>query len=396
MTERAATAPVRRLFYYASTVELTPHAERLATAVAGMHQAEVVKLQRQTSFPVNWLMRYAKSPGTVEDAPAAAPAAELCGLVANWPDTPAETQAMLAAANQVKAPAYILRQAPGQRFGRIVVATAGGVHALHVLALAEGLSQAWNLPVSMLRIEQPPETAPEPPRRGLDALLARSFLLGRTIEIGRVTDLVRQIDAQAGAEDLLLIGAPHFGVAASHFAGSLPEQLARIHVGPMLMSLSEPPPSPPFRDFLWEANITMGVQGRDRDGVIRMLVDRLCESGLVPTDLRQTCVKRALAREALGSTVVGCQTALPHALLPDYDGVAAALAVCPAGVVFGSGEAAPKFIFLLVSSARSHDRYLGALARIARQMIDADTRQAVLSCATPTDVMTVLAGKPPD
>lgn len=388
MTISATETNNRRLLYYTALGQ-EPPAERLATVVAGMHQAEVVKLQRQPMFPVNWLMRYAKSPGADGSAGEGAASAELCGLVAGWPETTAEAQDMLSTANQIKAPAYILRQGLGQTLKRIVVATAGGVHSLHILALAETLSQNWNLPVSVLRIETPPG-AVEPAKRGLEALLARSFALGRTVELGRTTDLVRQLDASAGPEELLIIGAPHFGVAASHFEGSLPERLSRVHVGPMLMCLSEPPLSPPFRDFLWEANIVIGGGGRDRDGIIKLLVDRLCESGVLPANLRQVSVKRAMARETLSATVVGCQTAIPHALLPEYDGVAAALAICPGGVVFDRREEAPKFVFLMLSSSRSHNRYLGALARIARNMLDAETRRALLASTTPTAVMEIL------
>jgi mannitol/fructose-specific phosphotransferase system IIA component (Ntr-type) len=98
-----------------------------------------------------------------------------------------------------------------------------------------------------------------------------------------------------------------------------------------------------------------------------------------------------LAREALGATVVGCQTALPHALLPEYAGVATALAICPAGVVFDRAREAPKFVFMIVSSSRSHGRYLGVLARIARQMLDDEMRKSLLAAGTPTAVMELLS-----
>jgi mannitol/fructose-specific phosphotransferase system IIA component (Ntr-type) len=391
----AALEQSRRLFCYAPTSDPRRHLDRLATAVAGMHQAHVVRLARQASLPDNWLTGHVKSVNGTTNENTSAHEGVLCGLVANWPEVSGEAQALLAAAKRVRSPAYILRQAPEQTIRRIVAATAGGVHALRMMALAEVLSQRWNLPVSTLRIEPSPDAASDRSQRGLDALLAHSFILGPTIEVGRVADVVKQIDARTEPEDLLLIGAPHFGVAASHFEGSLPEQVARVRIGPMLMCQSEPLQSTPFRDFLWEANIRLGVQGVGRDEVIRLLVDRLCESGVVPAHLHQACIRQALAREAQGSTVIGCQTALPHALLPDYDGVAAALAVCPAGVAFGPGGEMPKFIILLVSSSRSHDRYLGALARIGQQMIHAGIRRRLLACATPADIMDALAGPEP-
>ncbi len=359
--------------------------ERLAAVVADIHQAKRTDHprtppgRRSQSGPDAALLQDAK-PG-------------LCGLVADWPDSPEAVQELLAAASRLRVPAYILNQAPSATIRRIVVASAGGVHALHVLALAEALGHDWSLPVSVLRIDSRTGDEPQPrARRLLESILARSFVLGLTVEIGRVPDLARQIDASAGPDDLLLIGAPHFGVAASHFIGSLPEQIARIHTGPMVMCLSDPPPSLPARDFLWEANLCLDVRGRDRDGIIRLLTDRLCESGVLPPGLRGTCVDLALAREALGSTAVDCRTALPHARLPHYDGVAAALAICPDGVDFGGDGEASQFVFLLISSAASHERYLGALARIAALMLRDDIRRGLLEAATPEAAMRLLEG----
>jgi hypothetical protein len=45
----------------------------------------------------------------------------------------------------------------------------------------------------------------------------------------------------------------------------------------------------------------------------------------------KACIEAALARERLSATAVGCQTALPHARLSCFDGVAVALAVAPGG-----------------------------------------------------------------
>ncbi|MDD5707318.1 MAG: PTS sugar transporter subunit IIA [Kiritimatiellae bacterium] len=353
--------------------------ERLAATVAGMHQAETISLP----CPFSGGGMRGKNREAGDSSPF--PPAELPGLramVADWPDTPEDVQTWLAEANRLHVPAYLLRQSPRATIRRIVVATSNGVHALNVMALAEALGQEWGLPVSFLQIDVHTEDETQArSRRLLDRVLARSFVLGMMVEIGRVPDLARQIDANAGADDLLLIGAPHFGVAASHFVGSLPEQVARIHDGPLAMCFSDPPRSPPLRDFLWDANIVTGTRGLDRDGVVRLLTDRLAASGVLPPDLRDACVARALERETLGSTAVDCQTAIPHALLPRYDGVVAALAICPEGVSFGGGEPS-KFVFLLVSSAASHERYLGSLARIASQMLRDEVRNGLLEVQT--------------
>ena len=109
----------------------------------------------------------------------------------------------------------------------------------------------------------------------------------------------------------------------------------------------------------------------------------------------KACIEAALARERLSSTAVGCQTALPHARLPRFDGVAAALAIAPGGIDFGAEREPPRFVFLMLTSATSYGRYLGALARIARLMVNPERRQALLGAPTPAAVMTVLESEPP-
>ena len=327
--------------------------------------------------------------------PPGAPAPQ--GLVANWPVAPDETQALLAYASHSRVPAYLLRNpVAGGRYRRVIAATAGGVHALHLLSLAQALAREWGVPATVLWLE-PPAGAGEPDaaRERLETLLARSFALEPAVEFLRAGDIVRQLDAVAGAEDLLLVGAPHFGVAAYHYEGSLPDQLARLHRGPMAMCLSEPPQRLAFREFLWEANICFVADKQDGRAVIARLTDRLCASGILPVDLRQACIEAALARERLASTAVGSQTALPHARLPRFDGVAAALAVAPGGIDFGAEREPPRFVFLMLTSATSYGRYLGALARIARLMVNPERRQALLGAPTSAAVMTILETEPP-
>jgi PTS system nitrogen regulatory IIA component len=319
------------------------------------------------------------------------------GLVAGWPVAPDETQALLAYASHSRVPAYLLRNpVAGGRYRRVIAATAGGVHALHLLSLAQALAREWGVPATVLWLE-PPAGAGEPDaaRERLETLLARSFALEPAVEFLRAGDIVRQLDTVAGAEDLLLVGAPHFGVAAYHYEGSLPDQLARLHRGPMAMCLSEPPQRLAFREFLWEANICFVADKQDGRAVIARLTDRLCASGILPVDLRQACIEAALARERLASTAVGSQTALPHARLPRFDGVAAALAVAPGGIDFGAEREPPRFVFLMLTSATSYGRYLGALARIARLMVNPERRQALLGAPTSAAVMTILETEPP-
>ena len=121
------------------------------------------------------------------------------GLVAGWPSVPGETQALLAYASHSRVPAYLLRNPlPVGRYRRVIAATAGGVHALHLLSLAQALAREWSVPATVLWL-QPPSVAgaPETARQRLEILLARSFALEPAIEVLRAGDIVRQLDSVA-------------------------------------------------------------------------------------------------------------------------------------------------------------------------------------------------------
>lgn len=376
---------------------------RVAEVMGRLHQADVVSLPRMPSpaAPAGrgaWRVR--PSPVMLPDGLDAVRAwighTGVRGLVADWAESPQEVQETLAVASRLKVPACIVRHSRRETVRRLVVATAGGVHAMHVLSLAQAMAREWSLPAGMLRIEPRPGTGRRgEERRKLAALLARTFGMDLTIEVGRGADIVRQIDAYAGPDDLLIMGAPHFGIATRHFAGSLPEQLARRRVGPLVMCLAESPKRMPFRDFIWEDNICLGVRCRTRDETIALLAEKLVAGGVVPRRPVAGLLRRALEREAFGATAVGCESALPHIMLPGYDGVVAALAVCPEGIPFGDDGEKVRFVFLLVSSELSHERYLSAVACIARRMLHEETRRELLACATPAEALAILEHRAP-
>ncbi len=398
---RPGPAPAGRFLLCYAAPSNEPAMRRFAAAIAHRHQAAVVTLRRMSAampdrrLPIGIHPALAALPDGLDAVRAWAGHPGLCGLVADWAETPEEIQDTLSAANLLKVPAYIVRQSRRDSIKRLLVATAGGVHSLHVLSLAESMAREWQLPACMLRIESRRRVrSGDRERRRLANLLARSFGLSMTIDMGRAADVVSQIDAHAGPDDLLFMGAPHFGVATRHFKGSLPEQLSHRRLGPMVMCLAEPPKRPPFRDFLWEDNILRPSGVNDRDGIIGLLVERLCQAGLLPGHSQRELVHLARQRETLGSTAVGCETAMPHILLPKYDGVIAALAICPQGMDFKGADGAVKFMFLLVSSPTTHERYLGAVARIARRLLLDETRRELLAASDPEGVMRILENTP--
>ncbi len=62
-----------------------------------------------------------------------------------------------------------------------------------------------------------------------------------------------------------------------------------------------------------------------------------------------------LEREALGSTGVGEQVAIPHAKMKELDDVAILVGICREGIEFGASDGAPVKIFFPSDSTRKTD-----------------------------------------
>lgn len=91
------------------------------------------------------------------------------------------------------------------------------------------------------------------------------------------------------------------------------------------------------------------------------------------------------------STAVDFETAFPHVTLRGFFGVAASMGICPEGVAFDSERGQPtRFISLFVTPDGFYDDYLAALAKLAKRMIDANVRGALLSCETPSQARDIL------
>ena len=131
-------------------------------------------------------------------------------------------------------------------------------------------------------------------------------------------------------------------------------------------------------DFLRERAISVELQARDKQGVIRELVQLLVKAGEIKPADEEKIVPVLLAREALGSTGIGQGVGIPHGKSNVVRQLVGAFGISRRGVNFDSldGETAQIF-FLLLAPEDSAGPHLKALARISRLLKDRYFRESL-------------------
>lgn len=130
-------------------------------------------------------------------------------------------------------------------------------------------------------------------------------------------------------------------------------------------------------DYLDEATINLHLEGESKEGVLAALVGMLVRQGSIAEG--DSLIEALLAREALGSTGIGHEVAIPHARWPGIGRLALALGRTDKGLDFDAIDGQPtRLFFLLVTPEQDHDEHLHLLARLARLMKAPKTREALL------------------
>ena len=124
-------------------------------------------------------------------------------------------------------------------------------------------------------------------------------------------------------------------------------------------------------DFLRDKAISVELQAKDKEGVIREMVQLLVKAGEIKPADEEKIVPVLLAREALGSTGIGQGVGIPHGKSNVVRQLVGAFGISRRGVNFDSldGETAQIF-FLLLAPEDSAGPHLKALARISRLLRD--------------------------
>jgi nitrogen PTS system EIIA component len=100
------------------------------------------------------------------------------------------------------------------------------------------------------------------------------------------------------------------------------------------------------------------LKGRSREEVFAELVENFVKAKLLDAALREPALEAFLAREALATTGVGQNVAVPHVKLAGLAEAVFSLSIHPEGVPWESPDGAPvNLVFAVLRPARQGDRF---------------------------------------
>jgi PTS system nitrogen regulatory IIA component len=127
-----------------------------------------------------------------------------------------------------------------------------------------------------------------------------------------------------------------------------------------------------------EALVLSDVTAESKESLLAEVVARLCK--VHPEVDPERALRVLLDRERLGSTAVGNGFAIPHAKLPNLDGMVACFVRSRRGVEFASLDGQPAHLFLaLLAPEGAAGLHLKALARASRLFKDPDFRARLMA-----------------
>jgi len=125
-----------------------------------------------------------------------------------------------------------------------------------------------------------------------------------------------------------------------------------------------------------EKFIISELRGETKEDVLKEMMNLLAQKGIDA----EAALSAIMEREALGSTGVGEQVAIPHAKVSDIEDVAVAVAVKREGIEFSAADGIPvKLLFMLISPEKQMNRHLKTLARISKLVKLTDFKERILA-----------------
>ena len=142
-------------------------------------------------------------------------------------------------------------------------------------------------------------------------------------------------------------------------------------------------------EFINQDLIKMNLLSQDKDSVIEEMIDIMVENGIV-TD-KEEVVKKAMEREAKGTTGVGKGVAIPHVKSEAVERPAVAFGRSAEGIDYGSMDEKPSYLFFLITvPEESHDEHLQLLAKLSRNLVHDEFRDSLLEAESDEEVMDIL------
>ena len=135
--------------------------------------------------------------------------------------------------------------------------------------------------------------------------------------------------------------------------------------------------------------VTTGLAGRDKQEIIRSLLDLVCNSGKVKDP--EVALRDVLDHEAGMSTGMENGIAIPHAKTDAVDELVACVGVSKRKIDFENLDRKPSQIFIMTLSPKhGNGPHVQFLAEISRILKDAKIRKTILKAKDDAELLQIL------
>ncbi|MFN2340174.1 MAG: PTS sugar transporter subunit IIA [Halanaerobium sp.] len=142
-------------------------------------------------------------------------------------------------------------------------------------------------------------------------------------------------------------------------------------------------------EFINQNLIKMDLQSTDKESVIKEMIEIMVENEII-TD-KEEVIKKAMEREAKGTTGVGKGVAIPHVKSNSVKRSAVAFGRSDKGIDYESMDDKPGHLFFLITvPEESHDEHLKLLALLSRNLVHDNFRDSLLKAKNAKEVMSIL------
>ena len=143
-------------------------------------------------------------------------------------------------------------------------------------------------------------------------------------------------------------------------------------------------------DILKKEYIIEDLVSSDKESTLDELSSFLKDKGMVSN--KETLQSALMEREALGSTGIGENVAIPHAKISAIDQIITVFGRSIKGIEFDSLDKKPvHFIYLVLAPMNSSGQHLKVLARISRLLKNKSLRESIISATEANQIYAIIA-----
>jgi PTS system nitrogen regulatory IIA component len=144
-------------------------------------------------------------------------------------------------------------------------------------------------------------------------------------------------------------------------------------------------------DFFAKEAVIADLQATDRNGVIKELVNSLCECEKLDPKEGPAIARAVIQRENQGSTGFGKGVAVPHVKHPSVKKMVATIGRSSTGVDFAALDRAPVYtVVLLLSSPDAPDEHLAAMESIFKHLQRDNLRRFLRQASTKEEIASLI------